>query len=322
MALCLVLVLGQAFAQENFKISNFYPIESSHSYVGFSVKYMGYAQVRGRFEKFQGTIMYEDGSLKNTSVSFSIDVGSIDTDLDWRDKDLKSDNWFGVEAYPNIQFTSINVNELPNGFEVVGNLTIKDVTKRVALKMDPPSGILKDGRGDTQIIFTGELQIDRTEYNVEGKNWSVVREGITGVDKMVNIEFSILAKRIEEKNYRNWVRNVNNPPGKYYQLVIQQGIDEALSQFEKDKAAEGNKLNPGALNTVGYMLLKEGKHNEALKVFEKNIEAFPENANVFDSYAEALATTSNIEKAITNYQKSLAINPDNQNAKEILRHLQ
>ena len=107
--LILLIATSQLMGQDEIDISKFYPIEASHSYVGFSVKYMGYAQVRGRFETFQGTVYYDELDIKKTSISFSIDVGSIDTDLNWRDRDLKSANWFNADTFPKITFISKKV---------------------------------------------------------------------------------------------------------------------------------------------------------------------------------------------------------------------
>ncbi len=309
-------------AQKHFNINDFYPIETSHSYVGFSVKYMGYAMVKGRFENFRGTIFYDENRLENTSVSFSIDVASIDSDNDWRDNDLKSPNWLNAETYPKINFTSTSVKISETGFEVIGDLEIKDITKEVVIIMDKPSGVLKDTRGDSQVILTGKTEIDRTDFGIEGKRWSVIKEGLAAVDDKVSIELSILAKRINQANFRNWVRNENNPPGKFYKLINEVGIESALAEFDKIKAAPGSELNAGALNIAGYMLLKEGKTNRALATLKKNMQAFPEISDVYDSYGEALAIAGRLDESREYYEKSLVINPDNQNAKEVLRHLQ
>lgn len=305
----------------SFEMSQVYPIEASHSYVGFSVEYMGYAKVRGRFENFQGTLIYDPGNIKNTSVSFSADVNSIDTDLDWRDKDLKSDNWFGAEQFPKILFNSKEVKPSANGFQLIGNLTIKGITKEISIAMNKPSGVLQDMRGDSQVIFTGEVTINRKDFGVSGENWSRVKEGLTAVSSQVNIELSILGKQINEGNFRNWVKNEKRPPGMVYKMVNDKGIKATITNFNKLRSAPDSKLNSGALNIAAYMLMKEGRMDEALQLFKANIEAFPDESNTHDSYAEALVRSGRIEEAIKYYKLSLEINADNQNAKEMLRHL-
>lgn len=75
---------------DDFKMSQIFSIDTGHSYVGFSIKYMGYAKVRGRFADFAGTIRYVDGDITKTSATVIIKTASLDTDLEFRDKDLKS----------------------------------------------------------------------------------------------------------------------------------------------------------------------------------------------------------------------------------------
>lgn len=318
----IVLSSTPLFAQRyEYDIRNYYPIEASHSYVGFNVKYMGFAMVRGRFAGFNGTVYYDAKNLEKTSVTVSIDVSTIDTDNDWRDNDLKSANWFDVEKFPKMQFQSTSAIETSNGLIIEGLLTIKDVTKSVTLNMSKGSGVLKDVRGDAQIIFTGNLTIDRTEYNVAGERWSQLKEGITAVENEVQIELSILGKQIKEANFRNWVRNPESPQGKIFQAIKSDGIDKGLELFESMLANDSLEINTSALNIVGYMLLKSEDIDAAITVFEKNKETFPEEANVYDSLAEAWYY-KDPRKAKEFYKRALELNPDNTNAREILRHLQ
>ncbi|MDN5202649.1 YceI family protein [Fulvivirgaceae bacterium BMA10] len=314
-------ICGAQESNSDFDISQIYPIENSHSYVGFSVKYMGYAMVKGRFQKFNGSVRYDEDDLEKTSVSISIPANSIDTDHDWRDKDLRSDQWFDAEKYPFITFKSTKVEKAKIGFQVIGNLTIKEITKEVTIKMDKPSGVLKDGRGDSQIIFTGTTSIDRTEFGVEGARWSKVKEGIMGVDNKILIELSILAKRINAGNFKNWVKNENSPQGKIYKVISEQGVQEGLKTFDQLKDEPDSRVTANSLNVVGYMLLKENRTKEAIQVFKKNIDAFPDDPNVYDSYAEAIATDGNLPEASKYYKLALEKNPENVNALEILRHL-
>jgi polyisoprenoid-binding protein YceI len=306
--------------QSNFKISEIFPIEASHSYVGFSVKYMGYAMVRGRFAEFQGSIRYVDSDIAKTSASFSINVNSIDTDNENRDQDLKSENWFASEKYPKIYFTSTKAEKTSQGFNLIGDLTMRGVTKPVTISMNPPSGIVSDIRGDSQIIFSGGLVINRIDFGVEGKNWSKVKEGMTAVSNDVNIELTILGKQVNEANFRNRM-NPTSPQGKIYTVMKSSGVEEGLKNYETMRSAPDGNVNERTLNAVGYMLLKENKLPEALAVFKKNIEVFPDKAFVYDSYAEALAQSNNWPDALKYYAMALEKDPENMNSKEVLRHL-
>src|SRR5258708_2977039 len=107
------------------KFNQFFEIDRGHSYIEFSVKYMGYAKVRGRFTQFSGLVRYDKENLANTSVSLLIKSESISTDLEFRDKDLKSENWLDATKFPSILFVSKSVKKAKDGFDLAGDLTIK-----------------------------------------------------------------------------------------------------------------------------------------------------------------------------------------------------
>ena len=317
LAMTLVPVVGQ---QKKLDISQFYPIDAGHSYIEFSIKYMGYAKVKGRFSEFSGLFRFDDNDLVNTSVTLIIKTESIDSDLEFRDNDLKSENWFDAKKFPVITFKSKSVSKTKAGFEVIGDLTIKDVTKEVVLHLGPPSGVLKDVRGDAQVIFTGTTSINRNDYGVEGKRWSAVKEGITAVDSDVKIEFSILGKQLKAANFSNWVRDDQKPAGKLYKLIKDQGVEAGLNEFQKMK--RDNALDENALSTAGRMLLLEGKTDEAIKVMEANRDAFSTSSSVQYGTGEAYATKGDWSKAKVCFDQSLKMDPMNAKALEVLRHIQ
>ena len=97
-------------------------------------------------------------------------------------------------------------------------------------------------------------------------------------------------------------------------------VKDALAEFEHMRLAD-KKPGPSALNTAGLMLLKEGKINEAVVLFQRNAEAFPDEALVFESLGEGLATQGKFREARTSYEKALKKDPTNASVSEILRHL-
>lgn len=307
--------------KSDFKIAEIFPIEASHSYVGFSIKYMGYAMVRGRFSDFQGSIRYNEKDLTKTSVTLMINVNSIDTANEWRDKDLKSDNWFGSQAYPMIFFISRKSEGTPQGLLITGDLTMRGITKTVSIPMTYPPHVLKDIRDDSQIIFTGSLTLNRIEFGIEGKKWAGIKEGITAVSDDVNVELTMLGKRINAPNFKNWVADVTSPHGKIYSMVKNSGIKKAIAEFESMHSMPGNKVDAETLNTAGMMLLKESKVEDAIALFKKNMDAYPQLSLVYESYGEALATLGNWPEALKYYTLALEKDPDNVNAQEIIRHI-
>ena len=321
-ALLSVTILFQDAKASDFSMSQIYPIDRGHSYIGFSIRYMGFAKVRGRFTDFSGTFHYDEKDITKSSGTVLIKVESLETDHDFRDKDLRSPNWFDAEKYPVIKFQTKRVIQKGSSVEAVGDLTIKDVTKEVQIKMDYCSGRQKDARGDTQVVLTGGAKINRKDFGVAGENWSRIKEGITAVDSDVEIELSILGKQINAPNFTNWVNDPDSPEGKIYKMISEGNVENGIQEFKKMKAANEKELASDTLDTVAHMLLKENKVNEAIRIFQENAVSFPDDSNVYDSLAEAYSVQGDRVNAIKYYKKSLEIDPYNANALEVLRHLE
>jgi len=100
------------------------------------------------------------------------------------------------------------------------------------------------------------------------------------------------------------------------------GMAAAIAQFRAQSKAKPNyRLNEGAVNSLGYLLMRGNRLDDALQVFQLNVEFFSDSWNVFDSYAEAQLRNGARRLAEENYAKSLAMNPDNAGAKQILQQL-
>lgn len=318
-AFLILVVLCRDAVPQSFDIRQVYPIDQSHSYVGFKIEYMGYASVRGRFQNFRGAVYFDENDVMGTSVSISIDVNSIDTDNEWRDKDLQSDQWFDAAVHPFITFVSSKALKTINGFDLTGDLTIRGVKKSITIPMTHTK-VMSDVRDDTQIIFNGNLTINRIDFGVEGKRWAGIRNEITAVSDHVDIELTVLCKRINAPNFRNWVANLNSDEGKLYSIAINKGVKDAVAEFDR-MVKTGNTPASSAMNTAGQMLLKEGKIDDALTLFKRNSEAFPEEALVYESLGEALAIQGKFREAKYYYQKAAAKDQSNAGVSEVLRHL-
>jgi len=105
--------------------------------------------------------------------------------------------------------------------------------------------------------------------------------------------------------------------------IFESGIDSAISQYRylKETMPDKYDFREAQLNTLGYILLRNRMIKEAIEIFKLNSEVYPESANVYDSLGEGLIASGNTDLAIENYQKSLDLNPDNENAKEMLKKL-
>ncbi len=313
--LLLIALSGQS---QNSSVDHYFPIETSHSYIEFTVKYMGYAKVKGRFSEFDGVVYYDEDMAK-MSANLRIPIAGIDTDLEFRDNDLQSENWFDAKQFPIAQFSSTRSIATSSGSDVIGNLTIRGVTRETTIHMDPPSGILRDIRGDLQVILTGKAKINRLDFGIEGKKWSAIKEGITAVESDVELEFSLLGKRIQKENFKNWVSNVQFPAGKLYQIFTQSGAAACVSEFERMNQA--GQVKESALSSVAYMLRLEGKSKEAIVLLEANKTAFPEVIRTYEDLAIAYLAHGDVSKAKEAFDIALQKDPTSPVAREFRRHL-
>lgn len=170
-------------------------IDVAHSLIEFSVRHMMLAKVKGTFGRFQGSITLEGDSLVPVAAEVSIETASIDTGVQDRDNHLRSADFFDAEKFPTMRFVSKRAENVTNeGFRLIGDLTIRDVTKEVALEVEPV-GKQKDPWGNERVGYSAKTRIDRKDF---GLTWNQALE--TGglivsdrVDITLEIE-AVLAK--------------------------------------------------------------------------------------------------------------------------------
>jgi polyisoprenoid-binding protein YceI len=148
-------------------------IDQSHSTVEFSVKHMMISSTRGRFTDFRGAIEFDPASIESSSVNVSINAASIDTNDEKRDAHLRSADFFDADQYPTLTFASTRiVDKGGENFDVIGDLTIKGVTREVTLKAEL-QGTGVSPWGTEVASFAATTAIDRKDF---GLTWNVALE--------------------------------------------------------------------------------------------------------------------------------------------------
>ncbi len=169
-------------------------IDPAHSSVGFVVKHLVIAKVRGNFKTFSGTVVIDNKVPANSSVVVVIDPASVDTDNGQRDKHLKSADFFDVATFKEMKFVSTKVDKSATGLKVMGNLTLHGVTKPVVLDVDGPSAEIKDPGGRPHVAFSATTTIKRADF---GLTWNKAIEGgsVVGEDVKIELEIELGNKR-------------------------------------------------------------------------------------------------------------------------------
>ena len=166
-------------------------IDSTHSGIEFSVRHMVIAKVRGQFGRWSGHILLDGIDISHASAEVTIDVSSITTGVNDRDTHLKSADFLDVVNHPAIEFRSVRVESLGTGLlRVIGNLTIRGVTREVALHVED-NGRTNDPWGHERAGFSAKASLDRKEF---GLAWNQVMEaGGVMVGDRVDIEIEVEA---------------------------------------------------------------------------------------------------------------------------------
>lgn len=167
-------------------------LDNSHSSVRFTVTHLVISEVEGQFKLFEGSMVSPSADFVGASVNFTVDVNSINTDNEGRDKHLKSDDFFNAEKFPKMTFKSTSFKKVSGKKYILeGDLTIRDITKRVKFDVNY-GGTVKDPYGNIKAGFKATTTIDRFAF---GLKWNALIEtGGAAVGKdvtiSVNVEFA------------------------------------------------------------------------------------------------------------------------------------
>lgn len=163
----LILGLLAAFSVPGLAHADTWTIDGAHSHVGFKVRHMMVSWTRGSFGTAEGTVDIDGTDLKTLKVEATIDVASVDTANEKRDAHLRNEDFFDVANHPSMTFKSTAVKpKKDGGFVLVGDLTIKGVTKSVSLDSDGFQPPQQDPWGNTKSGISASTTIDRKDWGL------------------------------------------------------------------------------------------------------------------------------------------------------------
>ncbi len=233
-----------------------------------------------------------------------------------------------LAPYPQSEFTILDV---PRWIDILEELLEgENAVEHVMCGMNFSDLMTRD-RAHTRLHYIRQLWNAVTQAESEGKDLPEIHEQLS-----LENEFSFVKElRIYQEDGDDWVRPQHHthirlfflqhksPASEILRHAEGDALTKALAKVRKLRADGGDiYFEEASINSLGYALLGRERFNEAIAVFELNVEVFPESFNVYDSYAEALMKSGDIENAIANYQKSLELNPENTNARNMLKNLE
>ena len=171
-------------------------IDPAHTVSGFTVKHMMITNVTGVFEATKGTIEYKPGEPGSVKADITIESKSVNTRIGRRDDDLRSDNFFSAEKFPTLTFRSKRVqNVRAEGFDLVGDLTIRDVTRQAVLKVEGPSAPIRDPQGNRRVGANATTTINRKDFGILYNRAIEAGGVVVGDEVRINLEAEAIEKK-------------------------------------------------------------------------------------------------------------------------------
>lgn len=171
-------------------------LDASHSGAYFSVRHMMVTNVRGSFGKLQGSVEYDGKSVAGVQVQATIDAATIDTRDPKRDEHLRSADFFDVANHPTIEFKSKKATPAGDGkFKLVGDLTMRGVTKEVTLDVEGPTAAVQDPWGNTKAGATATTTVNRKDFGI---NWNKTLDAggvVVGDEVKVTLDLQLVKKK-------------------------------------------------------------------------------------------------------------------------------
>lgn len=296
-------------------------IDRSHSYLGFSIGFLGVSRVRGTFRAYQATILYDDERPERSSVTVAIDPASIDTAGEMRDKDLKSANFFDVEKHGEIVFQSARIEPLGGErYRVHGTLTMKGVARPVVLEMTRTFRRAPDAAwGNIRMAVTGRTTLRRKDFGILGSDFW----GDKVLTDEVEVEIDLVGSRA---NYDRWSFMSREKPSigeEVWKTLEASGAAAAAARFRELRRTQPDAYNFGAdqLGIAINRLMQRRRLDEALELLAAGIEAFPDESGFYARAGEAHAAAGRRDEAIRLYEKAQALAPHGTESMEMLRRL-
>ena len=170
-----------------------YTVDPTHSRIGFVARHAMVTKVRGSFNEFDCSGYFDAANPANSTLRLTIKATSIDTRNADRDAHLRSNDFFDMDAYPEITFVSTGVEQAGESrYRVTGDLAIKGVTRSVTIDFEY-TGSAVDPYGNQRIGFEGTTSVNRKDWGV---NWNAALEaGGVLVSENVTLEFEVSAIR-------------------------------------------------------------------------------------------------------------------------------
>ncbi|HEV8480369.1 MAG TPA: YceI family protein [Candidatus Eisenbacteria bacterium] len=312
-----LIVTSPALAQD--KGLTEFAVDAGHSLVGFNIGFL-HTTVRGEFDSWRGTILYDPAKPERTSATVVIEAKSIHTGSEHRDEHLRSEDFFDVGKYPLIKFQTREVRREGGGLVLIGPLSMHGITREVHIPMQVTQPPTADPHGTTSMNFAGGLRLARKDFGILGaskhNDWFDAIRSATMAD---SVEITL--------EVQGWTTNFAGPADERLEQSVTRatsiGVDSLIRTVRARAAASPDNLNgqEWGIDQLGRALFVRHHETEGMKVLQLNVDLFPNSPAAHTSLARALELSGKRSEALAAYDRALQIDPDYPRAQEFRRRL-
>lgn len=179
------LILIATLVSANFALAKKLEVDPNHSTIAFEATHLKISKIPGRFTEFNGTVDLDETDITKSKVDFVVNISSITTAVSKRDDHLRTPDFFDVQKYSKATFQNASIKKSGAGYTLTGDLTIRDVTKKVSFQMKNLGKVEDPMMKTEKYVFSATGKINRKDFGVNYGPDAIVGDN---VDLWINLE--------------------------------------------------------------------------------------------------------------------------------------
>lgn len=179
------LILIAVLISPTFAFAKKLEVDPAHSTIAFEATHLKVSKIPGRFTEFSGTVDYDEKDITKSKVDFVVNISSITTAVSKRDDHLRTPDFFDAQKYPKATFQNASIKKSGAGYTLTGDLTIRDVTKKVSFQVKNLGKVDDPMMKTEKYVFSATGKINRKDFGVNFGPDAIVGDN---VDLWINLE--------------------------------------------------------------------------------------------------------------------------------------
>jgi len=308
-----------SFAAPAAPPTELFEVGQAHSNVSFAVGFMGLTRVKGQFDAIGGAIRYDEAHPERSSGTIAIDVTTLHTGNELRDRHLKSDDFFDTGKFPSALFQSDAIRRVGGDFEVTGKFTLHGVTRPLSFTLTPVHESVVERDGVRYLNYEGTARIPWRAFGLAGTGnhnpW--FKPATMAIDDTAVVAIELQADRRD-------LKTISYPRlESALARLTAPNLTEGVRRYRalRAQSPDSVKAIDNSLADAGLALIDRGRADDGVTLLALNAEVHGDDAWAHAQLANAYARVGQGAKAKVEVERALALDADEPLARELARGL-